>query len=339
MLLRLTLLVLLLVAATAPRAEAQRALAASPTAEDPVQEDLRYCRGAFEVYDLVREWKAAGRLKLGPAESALGGFHPRRSLARGILDRLLPAAIATVPNDGLVALLTESATPRSPDNPYLQLTRDRVLPAEEGDPGAGEAAPPESYEQRLAARILGEEAAGPLMPRGVTRLALEVADGDYPLATLAAHNLLKEVTYTTRPGGSGRALVGWDPADRGSPAAAEAGDHPGYVWLERDAVERLAERLAQLREEGDPAAADRMGPWYHFYGVLFLAAVTSGAEGSAAAWAEILARYAGLGSPRDPGKEFVNRCAARLARHVALLRFPDTPDEQAPPADPPAPAG
>jgi hypothetical protein len=67
------------------------------------------------------------------------------------------------------------------------LTRDR-RPLVDGTEQA-------SYESALADRMI--ESPGGLMPADVMRMALDVTGGDYPLATLTAHNLLKELKYSS----------------------------------------------------------------------------------------------------------------------------------------------
>src|SRR5207249_7727561 len=112
-----------------------------------------------------------------------------------------------------------NATPRYPSNPYVQVTRDRQQ-LEDGELSI-------SLESALANRIA--TSAGNLLPNDILRLALEATHGDYPLATLTVHNLLKELTYASRePNGGISALLGWNAADRGADTDVINASHADY---------------------------------------------------------------------------------------------------------------
>ena len=109
------------------------------------------------------------------------------------------------------------------------------------------------------------------MPADVLQMAIDVAGGDYPLAMLTTHNLLKELKYSsTAQGGTGVALVGWFPDSRGTDADALGGGRSGYATRRTD---QLIAKLVNLRPAADPLyASDPVGPWYHQFGVFFVAA-------------------------------------------------------------------
>jgi hypothetical protein len=156
------------------------------------------------------------------------------------------------------------------------------------------------------------------MPADVLKMALEVTGGDYPLATLTAHNLLKELKYSsTAQGGNGVALVGWFADSRGTDADALGGALRGYDSRHTSA---LVAQLVNLRHTDDPLyAVDPVGPWYHQFGVLFIGSVTSGDEASLSAWVENATRWIGLGSSRDAFKQATNTCAGMLANAISAL--------------------
>ena len=165
------------------------------------------------------------------------------------------------------------------------------------------------------------------MPNDVMGLALQVANYDYPLAMLTAHNLLKELTYASRePNGGTSALLGWNADDRGDDTAALTANHAGYDVRTPAQVHALMDKLSNLREANDPSRADKMGPWYHLYGVLFVGSVTTGSEATFGAWFENFTRWLRLGSAPDTTKEFINACAGQLARYVANPPPAPTPE-------------
>jgi hypothetical protein len=164
-------------------------------------------------------------------------------------------------------------------NPYVKVTKD------------GE----NSYEVQLASKI--KSAKGPVAPQDVLGWSLEVCHNDYWLATLTAHNLLKEVTYAQREGLQ---------ANIGTISGNGARD----ILLNPNDI---ATKLIDLRPEGDPKFKDRMGPWYHAFGLFFVGGITSGTEAQVLADVENLTRLLRAGSPPDDGKERVNLWAARLS--------------------------
>jgi hypothetical protein len=278
--------------------------------DQSLRDAFRGCPGSFDAYTLLRQMNADGRLVTDPSQSALADFWPRSSVVGGFLDKLDSAVLGIDTNDELGWLLTENATPRYPSNPYVQVTRDRQQ-LEDGELSI-------SFESSLANRIA--TSAGNLLPNHVLKLALETTHGDYPLAMLTMHNLLKELTYASRePNGGNSALLGWNAEDRGTGTDVINASHAGYDVHSPVEVQALIGKLSNLREANDPARTDKMGPWYHLYGVLFVGSVTSGTEATLGAWSENFTRWLKLGSAPDPTKEFINACAGQLARYVANL--------------------
>jgi hypothetical protein len=297
--------------APAPAPPPPPASASRPDPDQTLRDAFRGCPGSFDAYVLLRQMNADGRLVIDSSQSALADFSPRMSVLGGFIDKLGSATLGIDSTDHLGWLLTESATPRYPANPYVQLTRDRQQVGEGGEPTI-------SLESNLANRIASSS--GALQPNDILKLALQATNGDYPLAMLTAHNLLKELTYASRaPNGGVAALVGWAADDRGTDDDAINGSHAGYEVRSPAQVQALIGKLANLRGASDPLSADKMGPWYHVYGVLFVGSVTTGTEATSGAWFENITRWLKLGSRPDSTKEFINACAGQLARYIADL--------------------
>jgi hypothetical protein len=106
-------------------------------------------------------------------------------------------------------------------------------------------------ERELRQKVLAS--GGNLTPADVMKMALEATNGNYPAAMLTAHNFLKNVAYKGRGSTSGVGML--------MPTGGE------------EYIVDVASRLVNLR--GDPGKADKLGPWYHMFGILFLGSVTS----------------------------------------------------------------
>ncbi len=232
-----------------------------------------------------------GRAKLVSFEnSALKGMYPRSSIAAGGVEKLVSKVIET---DGtsLGFMLTESAQPSGvTGNPYVDATKGRK----------GKTSP----ESELAAVIIASRT--PMMPGDVLGAALRITKGDYWLATLVCHNLLKEVTYAERD--KHQALLGWD-----TKAPMKASQ-----WLLID-PSKITSKLPNLRPSGDPQLADKMGPWYHMFGLFFVGGMTTGTEAEQLAWIENFTRELGLGSTTDPFKMGMNTWASHLTHAMNAL--------------------
>ncbi len=194
----------------------------------------------------------------------------------------LGAVIKNWNTDSLAALLTLSErSSYARNNPYVRLTKD-----------GGK----DSYEARLAAKI--RNSPGKLAPHEVLAMSLDVCRDDYSLATLTAHNLLKEIAYAERR--NDESVIGVAPGRKGDLYT---------TILPRD----ISRKLIDLRPEGDAVFYDRMGPWYHAFGLFFVGSVASGTDAQIFAEIENLTRVFKLGSAPDYFKERINTWAANLS--------------------------
>lgn len=139
---------------------------------------------------------------------------------------------------------------------------------------------------------------------------------------LVAHNLLKEAAYAKR------SKVSMSLGNVGMKVGVKAKKHyqklfgaknltvytrgKGSEFMLSPAL--IHDQLADLRPSYDPHHSDRLGPWYHTYGILFYgSAASTGRYGAGfLARVENLTRYLGLGSSRSKGKEALNRCSSKL---------------------------
>lgn len=226
---------------------------------------------------------------------------------------------------GLGYLLTVGEPPSETGNSNLFVRVTKVLAHEETIRSDGVHVPM-SYEMRLARRIL--QSGGNLNPGDVFRMAAEVTGGDVPLAALVAHNLLKEAAYAGREGKP--MVIGTSPyslqgsADPATQAylkqvkEAYSGAFDGKATFAGDSFilqpGLITGKLQDIRPLYDPHVSDRLGPWYHSFGVIFVGSNPMLGESTAyvTAATENLTRILGLGSERSLGKEAANRCAAVL---------------------------
>jgi len=221
--------------------------------------------------------------------SPLAKFYPRTSIAAGAAEKI---ANVFVDQNGskLGFMLTESAQPSGTSgNSYVNSTKG----------GSSQ-----SLEAKLAQKI--SSSPGNLLPDQVMGMSLDVCGGDYWLATLTAHNLLKEVTYTERSGQ--QAIVGWD----------NSNGMNANKWKLID-PSSVTGKLRNIRPSGDKFASDKMGPWYHMYGLFFIGGMTSGSEADFLAWMENVTRKLGLGSKEDAFKMDMNKWAAGLSHSLNAL--------------------
>ena len=77
-------------------------------------------------------------------------------------------------------------------------------------------------------------------------------------------------------------------------------------------------KLRDVRPVYDNNVEDRLGPWYHTFGLLFVGSSPRLGENLASLGASLEngTRLLNLGSGRDLGKEATNRCAAKLAEDL-----------------------
>lgn len=129
------------------------------------------------------------------------------------------------------------------------------------------AAVTENTEQKLRMAILKAQPDS-LLPWHVMRMALDASDGSYPLAVLTAHAVLKTAAKLGRSDGQ-------------TPMFSRAGQNK---WDEVEKLRKklsphseIAKRLRNLRPKDD-TTADKLGPWYHAFGLLSAGALVSPLE-------------------------------------------------------------
>lgn len=211
-------------------------------------------------------------------------------------------------------------------NPYVGHTKRSAVKSADGKAML-------SRELALALKV-AQSKDGALQPADLMKMAVEVCGGDYPSATLTAHNFLKEVAYSGR--GSGLQAVfmrvdrfpgkdeaakllnkqlrsEWRQRLQGTPLDIYEMENDFVIRMEPGAPQ-LAAKLANVRVTGDPHLNDKMGPWYHAFGVLFLSSVANGGRYTAQLWADVegAARHIpGMPSKPDYFKEgFTSRAGA-----------------------------
>lgn len=238
------------------------------------------------LLEVVRQEKPVG---LGG--SRLAKQNLRRDLYEGFADRGSAGLLEPVfdsDSGRLGNFLTLSEPPSRLDSPYTKLTKST-------DPFYGKA----SYESMLAREIVTSR--GGLRPADVLKMSLRVCQNDYLLATLTAHNLLKESVYVLREKGQTAAV--------GTSSLMSRGIHVD--------PREINGKMANLRPPGDEFERDVLGPYYHAFGLLFLGAALSTPDAQFTAEVESVYRHLPRSnSPPDPTKEAVNSWAAGLSRDL-----------------------
>ncbi|MEB3185982.1 MAG: hypothetical protein VKP72_00930 [bacterium] len=98
-------------------------------------------------------------------------------------------------------------------------------------------------QKQLENWVLSKPSGTQLDPADIYKKSLEINSGNPFLARLTVHNLMKDVTASSRNAGSSTPQI-----------------------RERDS--RIESRLLNLREKNDPNySSDKMGPWYHMFGI------------------------------------------------------------------------
>ena len=125
------------------------------------------------------------------------------------------------------------------------------------------AAVTEKAEQKLRIAILNAKPDS-LLPWNIMQMALDASGGSYPLAVLTVHAVLKTATKLGRNETQGM--------------FRRAGQNR---WNEVDKLRNnlhphseIAKRLRNLRPKGD-TSHDKLGPWYHAFGLLSAGALVS----------------------------------------------------------------
>ncbi len=220
--------------------------------------------------------------------SKLRNYSPRISVIKGSLRD----------ESGLGYLLRDTNKPSliSKNNPYVKITMEPI-----GN---------KSYERRLADKIMAAPGSGVLAPADVFGMALDVTNGDYPLAMLTTHNLLKEVTHAERDKFNKNCYLN----------TSLTGGIPSS---------HISSKLKNLRPVGDTYYNEKMGSWYHMYGMFFVGSSMSPGEAETLGGMENFMRKAkylkeyislfGGNSPHDPFKEGVNNWSSSLTYSLNRL--------------------
>jgi hypothetical protein len=218
-------------------------------------------------------------------QSMVNSAYPRLSAIAGVGERLVHF-FSEENGDTLGFLLTAKDQPSvHQDNFYVNFSKERWPNGK-------------SPEKLLADAIIASN--GNLLPDDVLGMAMQQIENDYWAALLVTHNLLKEVAYSKRYGLP--AIIGFDIA---APDNVDM-----FVTINPDQV---LDKLASIRPPADPNVNDKIGPWYHMFGILFVGAITSPTEAQFAANMESLTRWFGLGSNQDPFKEELTLYAAEFS--------------------------
>ena len=123
---------------------------------------------------------------------------------------------------------------------------------------------------------------GGLQPADVLELALRATNGSYPLAVLAAHNLLKDATKLGRAAIQDAARL---KPGRSAPAIETYNRRQAAELAELRRWTPLVAKLTSLRK--NPAARpDKVGPWYHAFAVLTAGALAGPKTAQLVVWAE-----------------------------------------------------
>ncbi len=297
--------------------------------------------------DIVCEQNQLGKLK-GLDETEVPDSTPLADELQYLMERAVQK-VFDVESKSLTYLLFHSGMPSDTGdgNPFVSHTKGShgMLPD-------GQNSLPSSREMDLAIKVL--QSKSDLAPKDLMKMSLEVTKGDVPSALLTCHNFLKEVTWAQRDGFSptflsftpkGTAQEPETVADSTADinvktetksekkARAEALrkeyiksfkkindnfsviNNNGHltVSLGSEDAALISDRLMDLRP-GDDTTKDKMGPWYHTFGVLFLGSTAAGGESTAKLWAEgegFMRHYLpGFSSSPDAFKESLTTSAA-----------------------------
>jgi hypothetical protein len=295
---------------------------------DPILDKLKQVMDAGTIAPLNNSTLASGNWETtffdmlsgkpsdGALEVVLGALSDKVADRIGLSDTETPT--------GLGYLVTHSDQPSETglNNPYVYYTKVLTTEAQVSQDGQALYL---SYEMALAHKIVNAERQLP--PEDVFQMAVEVTKGDLPLAMLVAHNLLKEAAYARRNGNRmviakiGRALqTKVTEEQRLKERYAESFQRAGGFTRTEFTLdpEAIRSKLRDIRPVYDPHSEDRLGPWYHTFGLLF--AGSNPALGGNFAWLgstlENTTRLLNAGSGRSLGKEAANHCAAKLAAAI-----------------------
>ena len=172
-------------------------------------------------------------------------------------------------------------------------------------------------EEPLRRKILTSPT-GALLPGDILELALDVSGGNYPLAVMTAHAVLKTATK------KGRDVIETMVA-RGRGARWELIPE---LAKQLKPHSDIALRLRNIRPDDDKTG-DKLGPWYHGFGILSAGALSSPAGAKIGAWGEHLLKlmgdFKGEGS-YNREKEFTDNVFASAAMSLFMFNRYHDPD-------------
>ena len=166
-------------------------------------------------------------------------------------------------------------------------------------------------EERLRDSMLAAPK-GSLTPARVMDMALDASGGNYPIATLTAHSVLKSHTK------HGREIIEKMQTrvaalSKGTISQAEYDRQMADLRKQLRPHSEIASRLQNMR--ADPTATgDKLGPWYHTFGVMALGSVHGGTDATGGVLWEHASKWLGWfgGTPFNPEKASIDaKVAAR----------------------------
>ena len=303
-----------------------------------------------DLTDLVKDLDAKGDLCVG--SEGTPRYIPIASLVGFVAERAIDRPQAWTgygdpsAGDTLTYLMLQSAQPSVTGigNPWVAHTKAPLI----DHPSL-----PLKISREHALAIKIEQSSGSLSPKDVLQMALEVNHGDYQSAALTVHNLLKEIAYGSRQSaedGSYKLLTMTSGANRpmsefmdlqrnlkqshSSITARYTGEGEIHLGIPKTDT-TLEDKLANLRVTDDKFVKDKLGPWYHMFGLLFFSTqAMGGAQGAGfEGWVENLLRnYAPralFSSPPDHAKQQVNLSTPKWSEEIIdLLHW--CPDDEDP---------
>ncbi len=138
----------------------------------------------------------------------------------------------------------------------------------------------QATENKLRKKILDSEDDS-IFPEDLMKMALDACDGSYPMAVLTAHAILKEAAKKGRSEGLQKMFM----CRR---TEKEQGAHHFSQILRPHA--NIAKKLRNLRPAGDKTG-DKLGPWYHGFGILSVGAFSSKRDAYYGAYGEHLHKW------------------------------------------------
>jgi parallel beta-helix repeat protein len=184
-----------------------------------------------------------------------------------------------------------------------------------------------SRELDLAIKVAKEKEK--ISPARLFDLALDVTNGDKQSALLTCHNLLKEIAYASRTKNGSQKLLVVPVSPKAYDFYKEAYEgyftekglknflvtnNNGNLEIALPADDKiLLDKLENIRPRIDRWKEDNIGPWYHIFGVMFVASVAGSDVAYNYVWWENTFRLIpGTKSPLDPFKMDLGVSAAYI---------------------------